>query len=88
MAINIATFLPAKDSLGLHPVNKKWHDVLTKHEETLFDDYLKRDFVEGRVLSYVAKEKNLSCKKLYRAFAARWSLPAQADENLRVPLEL
>jgi hypothetical protein len=35
------------------------------------------------VLLYVAKKKNLSHKKLYRAFLGRWSLPKQADETLR-----
>ena len=70
-----ASFLSAKDSLRLHAVNKQLHDILTQHEETLFASYLKRDFVEGLVLSYVAKEKNLSRKKLYRAFFTRFILP-------------
>jgi hypothetical protein len=59
------------------------NDVMSKHETALFDKHLRRDFPEGEVLSYVAKKKNLSRKKLYRAFAARWSLPKQADETLR-----
>eukprot|EP00984_Skeletonema_dohrnii_P010486 scaffold4091_cov85-Skeletonema_dohrnii-CCMP3373.AAC.1 len=42
-----------------------------------------RDFPEGEVLSYVAEQRNLSRKKLYRAFLGRWSLPKQADEKIR-----
>ena len=83
-ALNIATYLPAQDTLGLHAVNRGWHDLLSKHEELLFENYLKQDFVEGAVLSYVAEKKNLSRKKLYRAFFCKWSLPEQGDQNTRV----
>ena len=81
-AIKIASFISAKDCLGLHTVNKRWHDVLTQHEETLFGYYLKRDF--GSAVFYVAKEKNLSRKKLYRAFHSRWSLPEQGNQDTSV----
>lgn len=90
VALGIATFLPAKDVLTLHTVNRGWHGILTKHDESLFKQLLTGDFVEGEVLSYVARKDNLSCKKLYRAFLQRWSLPkplppwAWADESTRV----
>lgn len=82
-ALTITEFLSAKDCLGLQTTSRRLNDALSKHEKSLFDKHLRRDFPEGEVLSYVANKKNLSRKKLYRAFAARWSLPKQADETLR-----
>jgi hypothetical protein len=81
--LSIAKFLPAKDCLNLHAVSRGLHHVVSKHDEALFGHHLYRDFAEGYVLLYVTKKKNLSRKKLYRAFLGRWSLPKQADEKLR-----
>ena len=86
--LSIAKFLSAKDCLSLHTVSKKIHGILGKHDEALFENHLRRDFAEGRVLLYVAKKKNLSRKKLYRAFLGRWSLPKQADEKIRAASEV
>ena len=85
--LSIAKFLSAKDCLSLHAVSRKIHGILGKHDEALFENHLRRDFSEGRVLLYVAEKKNLSRKKLYRAFLARWSLPKQADEKIRAASE-
>lgn len=84
--LSIAKFLSAKDCLSLHAVSKRFHTVVSKHDEALFENHLRHDFPEGKVLIYVAEKKNLSCKKLYRAFLGRWSLPRQADEKIRAPL--
>ncbi len=81
--LSIAKFLPARDCLNLHAVSRGLHHVLSKHDEALFQNHLRHDFAEGRVLLYVAEKKNLSHKKLYRAFLGRWSLPKQADEEIR-----
>ena len=79
-AVSIASFLSAKDIIGLHTTNRGWHNILAKHEESFFQDHLKRDFVEGTVLSYVANQRNVPCKKVYLAFLKRWSLPkAECD---------
>ena len=86
--LSIAKFLSAKDCLSLHTVSRKIHGILGKHDEALFENHLRRDFAEGKVLLYVAKKKNLSHKKLYRAFVGRWSLPKQADENIRAASEV
>lgn len=83
IVLTIAEFLSAKECLSLQITSRRLNDVMSKHEKSLFDQHLRRDFPEGEVLSYVAKKKNLSRKKLYRAFAARWSLPKQADDTLR-----
>ncbi len=83
IVLTIAEFLSAKECLSLQTTSRRLNDVMSKHETSLFDKHLRRDFPEGEVLSYVAKKTNLSRKKLYRAFAARWSLPKQADETLR-----
>ena len=82
--LSIAKFLSAKDCLSLHAVSRGFHHLLGKHDEELFGYLLQRDFAEGRVLLYVTKKKNLSHKKLYRAFLGRWSLPKQIDaEKMR-----
>ena len=81
--LSIVKFLSAKDCLSLHAVSRGFHGILGKHDEAIFGYHLRRDFAEGRVLLYVAKKRNLSHKKLYRAFVGRWSLPKQADENIR-----
>jgi hypothetical protein len=83
IALSIAEFLSAKDCLALQTTSRRWNDALSKHEKSLFDKHLRHDFPEGEVLSYVANKKNLSRKKLYRAFVGRWSLPKQGDETLR-----
>ena len=83
IALSIAEFLSAKDCLALRTTSRRWSDALFKHEKSLFDKHLRHDFPEGEVLSYVANKKNLSRKKLYRAFIGRWSLPKQGDETLR-----
>ena len=85
--LSIAKFLPGKDCLNLHAVSRGLNHVLSKHDEALFGHHLRHDFAEGRVLLYVAEKKNLSHKKLYRAFLSRWSLPKQADEKLRAASE-
>lgn len=83
-ALNIATYLSANDNIALHSVNRGWHDFISRHEDSLFAKHLKRDFVEGVVLSYVAEKRNLSRKKLYFAFRKRWSLQKQGGEDDRV----
>lgn len=85
--LSIAKFLPGKDCLNLHVVSRGLHHVLSKHDEALFGHHLRHDFAEGRVLLYVAEKKNLSHKKLYRAFLSRLSLPKQADEEIRAASE-
>ena len=81
--LSIVKFLSAKDCLNLHTVSRKIHGILGKHDDALFGYLLRRDFAEGKVLLCVAKKRKLSRKKLYRAFVGRWSLPKQADENIR-----
>ena len=39
--------------------------MLNMHEEFLFEHLLNHDFLEGKVLNYVAKRDNLSRKKLF-----------------------
>ena len=58
--------------------------MLNMHEEFLFEHLLNHDFLEGKVLNYVAKRDNLSRKKLYLAFHKRWSLPEQGDDKTRI----
>lgn len=80
----IAKCLSANDCLNLHAVSRGWHDVISKHDEALFENHLRHDFAEGEVLVYVAEKRNLSYKKLYRAFLGRWSLPKQADPKTKI----
>ena len=79
VVLSIVTFLSAQDCLNLHQVSCAWHDAISKHDATLFENFLRSDFDEGGVLAYVAKKRNMTFKKLYRAFRGRWSLPKQAD---------
>ena len=82
--LSVVKFLSAKDCLSLQAVSRGFHQLLGKHDEAIFGYLLRRDFAEGRVLFYVAKKRNLSRKKLYRAFLGRWSLPKQIDaEKMR-----
>ena len=81
--VSIAAFLSAKGCLSLPCTCRSLARVISKNEEALFEHHLRRDFPEGEVLSYVAEQRNLSRKKLYRAFLGRWSLPKQADEKIR-----
>lgn len=82
--LSIAKFLSANDCLNLHTVSWGWHHVISKHDEdeALFENYLRHDFSEGEVLTYVAQKRNLSYKKLYRTFLGRWSLPKPADAKI------
>jgi len=80
-AINIASYLSARDILTLHQVNKGWNSILNKHDEVLFERLMHQDFIEGYVLNYVAKRDKLSYKKLYLAFHNRWSLPKLENEE-------
>lgn len=80
IVLSITAFLSAKDCLNLHAVSRAFHHCLSgRIDETLFEKHLRCDFDEGEVLVYVAEKKNLSYKKLYRAFRGRWSLPKQVD---------
>ncbi|KAK1743956.1 hypothetical protein QTG54_005553 [Skeletonema marinoi] len=81
--VSIAAFLSARDFLSLPCTCRSLARVISKNEEALFEHHLRRDFPEGEVLSYVAEQRNLSRKKLYRAFLGRWSLPKQADLEIR-----
>eukprot|EP00985_Skeletonema_marinoi_P005495 scaffold2385_cov81-Skeletonema_marinoi.AAC.3 len=81
--VSIAAFLSAKGCLSLPCTCRSLARVISKNEEALFEHHLRRDFPEGEVLSYVAEQRNLSRKKLYRAFLGRWSLPKQAEEKIR-----
>eukprot|EP00984_Skeletonema_dohrnii_P027794 scaffold17464_cov80-Skeletonema_dohrnii-CCMP3373.AAC.2 len=85
--VSIAAFLSAKDCLSLPCTCRSLARVISKNEEALFEHHLRRDFPEGEVLSYVAEQRDLSRKKLYRAFLGRWSLPKQADEKIRAESE-
>lgn len=76
--LSITMFLSARDCLNLPAVSRGWHDVISTHDDTLFENHLRNDFDEGDVLAYVAEKKNLSRKKLYRAFRGRWSLPKKS----------
>ena len=82
-ALNIATYLCARDILTLHKVNHGWNTLLNKHDEVLFERLIliHQDFVEGYVLNYVAKRDKLSYKKLYLAFHNKWSLPKFGSEK-------
>jgi len=75
VAHKIVSFLPAKDVLSLHSVDKACHNLLSKHEDVLFEEFLRRDFAEGNVLAYIANERRVSKKYLYLAFLNRRSLP-------------
>lgn len=86
VVLSIVTFLSAQDCLNLHQVSCVWHDAIQKHDATLFENFLWSDFDEGDVLAYVAKRRNMSFKKLYRAFHGRWSLPKQAADNQSAPI--
>jgi len=79
--VSIAAFLSAKDCLSLPCTCRSLLRVISKNEEALFEHHLRRDFPEGEVLSYVAEQRNLSRKKLYRAFLGRWSLPKQPTKK-------
>jgi len=74
VADKIVSFLPAKDVLGLHTVNKACHNLISKREDVLFEEFLRRDFAEGNVLAYVAKERELNYKRLYLAFLHKCTL--------------
>ena len=83
VAHKIVSFLPAKDILGLHSVDKACHNLISKREDLLFEDFLRRDFVEGKILVYIAEERELDYKRLYLAFLHRYNLPKQtADDPL------
>ena len=83
VAHKIVSFLPAKDVLGLHSVDKACHNLISKHEDVLFEDFLRSDFVEGKILVYIAEERELDYKRLYLAFLHRYNLPKQTAD---VPL--
>jgi hypothetical protein len=84
VVLSTTAFLSAKDCLNLHAVSRAFHHCLSgRIDETLFEKHLRCDFDEGEVLVYVAEKKNLSYKKLYRAFRGRWSLPKQVDPNIQ-----
>lgn len=59
---HFAKFLSTKEMLGVYAVSTDCRDLLTKNEELLFEYYIERDFVEGSVLSYVAKKRHLVYK--------------------------
>lgn len=80
-AVKIASYLCANDVLSLHRMNRFWHDVLAKNEQSLFGNFLQRDFAEGDVLSYVAGERGLCHKRLYFAFLKKWSMPRQVGDE-------
>ncbi|KAL7534627.1 hypothetical protein ACHAWF_004894 [Thalassiosira exigua] len=84
VSFKIATFLTSRETLDLFAVSRGWRDVLARHEDGLFEIHLKRDFVEGAVLCYVAEEREVRRKQLYLGFLKRWSLAAQGDESERV----
>ena len=87
VVLSITAFLSAKDCINLHAVSRAFHHCLSgRIDETLFEKHLRCDFDEGEVLVYVAEKKNLSYKKLYRAFRGRWSLPKQEDPNIQLQL--
>ena len=75
VAHKIVSFLPAKDVLGMHIVNQACHNLISKREDVLFEDFIRRDFAEGNVLAYIANERRVSKKYLYLAFLNRRSLP-------------
>ena len=81
VAYKMISFLPTKDILGLHSVNKACHNLISAREDVLFDEFLRRDFDEGNILSYVANERKLCRKKLYLAFLHRVSLPKHVVDN-------
>lgn len=81
VAYKMISFLPTKDILGLHSVNKACHNLLSAREDVLFEEFLRRDFEEGNILSYVANERKLCKKKLYLSFLHRVSLPKQVVDN-------
>ena len=66
--------LTAEGTVILHSVSSRLHAFLADNEEKLFEGYLEIDFLEGRVLNYIATERGLSRKKLYLAFLKRWNL--------------
>jgi len=84
-ALHIATYLPIEDMISLQSVSNGWNNILTKHEETLYENYLQSDFVEGSVLAYVARERSLSYKQLYIAFFKRWKLEEKGGTRLCIP---
>lgn len=72
--------------ISLQSVSNGWNNTLTKHEETLYENCLLSDFVEGSVLAYVAKERSISYKQLYIAFFKRWKLPEKGrDARVCIP---
>ena len=50
------SFLSTKDILGLHSVNKACHNLISAREDVLFEEFLRRDFDEGNILSYIANK--------------------------------
>ena len=81
VAYKMISFLPTKDILGLHSVNKACHNLISAREDVLFEEFLRRDFDEGSILSHIANERKLCKKKLYLAFLHRVSLPKQVVDN-------
>lgn len=81
VAVNIISFLPLTDCSSLHSVSSEWNQFLIDHEDHLFGIYLVNHFSEGEVLRYVARQRNISSKNIYKAFTKRWSLQKEGDGN-------
>ena len=60
-AINIAAYSSARDVLSLHVVNRGWHGALANHDESLFETFLVRDFVEGTKRSRML-QRSIACR--------------------------
>ena len=83
----IISFLPTKDLLeGLHSVNQAYHNLISECEDALFEEFIRRDFSEGNILAYVAKERHLNYKRLYRAFLHKFSLPKRVVDGERISI--
>ena len=61
----IISFLPTKDTLGLYSVNQAHRKLISEREDALFEEFIRRDFAEGKILAYVANERHLNYKRLY-----------------------
>ena len=82
--LNVASHLPARDVLKLCSVSRSLASFLRSCETSLFDQLLRRDFVEGTALSYVAETRGLSRKKLYAAFATRYDLTMRGGKRIAI----
>lgn len=84
--------------LRLQAVDKGWRNLIASHEDALFSEFVRNDFVEGDILIDVLEKRSgqpghghdndelyVSYKKLYLAFQNRFKLHEQDGNEVCVP---